>query len=50
MVFLLVAPKKLVTNYLRLRVDFLPIIKTCSEEIFAFLKREPTRPQLAVTY
>ncbi len=46
----MVAPKKLITNFLRLGVDFLPIIKTCSEDIFAFLVRESTKPALAVTY
>ena len=46
----MVAPKKLVTNFLRLNVNFLPIIKTCTEDIFAFLSSVPTRPQLAVTY
>ncbi len=49
-IFFLVAPKKLITNFLRLGVDFLPIIKTCSEDIFAFLVRESTKPALAVTY
>ncbi len=45
-----VAPKKLITNFLRLKVDLLPAIKTCREDISTFLSKESTKPSLAVTY